>query len=121
MARQLVQMQFQLRQAALRNIHQREAALLRLLAELNRHKLTPDIRQRDVSMIAYQNEVQLHKWVDQRRATINIELAQVKALKQIEREGMLLHFGRQQALADLADRLRKEKRVKKEKRDAYWS
>ncbi|MDX8352876.1 hypothetical protein [Cognatiyoonia sp. IB215182] len=93
-------------QADMARIMQKEADLCRNLAQLTESKAslarTPR-RSDDAAMIAGA-DIRWHRWVDQRRATINAELAQVRASKDYYQSKLRLAFGKDQAARALLDR-----------------
>ncbi len=101
----LMDMQVNASQARLRQVRLREEALLALLVELDQQKQLTATRDATstAQIVDFQNDVQLRRWVDQRRASVNGELAQVRALIAMAQEDLAKHFARQQAAEKLAD------------------
>jgi hypothetical protein len=73
------------------------------------------------SIITFQNDLRLQRWIDQRRASVNIELAQIRALISMAQDDLSRQIARQQALDDVAERLSRHVRRERQRRADYWS
>ncbi|MEO0918761.1 MAG: hypothetical protein AAFY31_17585 [Pseudomonadota bacterium] len=92
-------------QADMARITQKEADLRRNLAQLTESKASLARTPRpsdDAAMIAGA-DIRWHRWVDQRRAAINAELAQVRASKDYYQSKLRLAFGKDQVASALLD------------------
>ncbi len=100
----LMDMQSNASSARLRKVLQHERHLQQLLEQLDAHFL-PRPRCEETATIAdFQNEIQLRQWADQRRASVNTELAQARvSIAKAQRE-LAWHFARTLATEKLIDR-----------------
>lgn len=110
-------------QADLARLMQKETDLRRNLAQLTESKAaladaprTPD----DAALIAGA-DMRWHRWVDQRRATINTELAQVRARKDYYQSKLRFAFGKDQAAQALLDKAISQARRDDRRRTDYES
>jgi len=119
----LMDVQTRASQTKLRKIKAREAQLLQLLADLSdtRNGLAAGSAKEGRTARDFQNDLQHLRWVDQRRAMINIELAQVRALLDMARKDLKHHFARQQALDRVLDNSAAQDRLIKLRRATYGS
>ena len=62
-------------------------------------------------------DIRWHRWVDERRAIINIELAQVLSEKLECQRSLARAFGRDQAVATLLDKQQKTEAKQQQKRE----
>jgi len=110
-------------QARLATVLRREARLLAMLSELDHLWASSGqaYEKERIAMIDFQNEVQLRRWIDQCRASLNSELAQVRALLAIEREKLAVEFGRSTALDMLAQRAARAGQKRAQRRKDYGS
>ena len=106
-------------EAKLRRIRDREAALTALLETLRAPRRVPRLSDPGIAPIDFRNDIAHQRWVDQRRAAINTELAQVRALVDIARKDLQLHFARQRALRKLIDRQVADTRRVAQRRSDY--
>lgn len=115
----LVDLQLEVSQTKLQALHQREVKLKGLLTDLEAQKKHSIGKPQEIGMIEFRNEIKLHRWVDRRRAAINTEMAQVRALMVIQRDVVSQHFSRQQVLRNIA---KNEKQAIQQKitRTAYY-
>jgi len=110
-------------QTKLHHIMTREATLSRLLNELSERKgagALPDLSATRTAL-EFQNDLSHLRWVDQRRAVINIELAQVRAMADMARQDLSQHLGRQNALDQVKSRQAAKDRRIAERRATYGS
>jgi len=119
----LMDVQTRASQTKLRKIKAREAQLLQLLADLSdtRNGLAAGGAEEGRTARDFQNDLQHLRWFDQRRAMINIELAQVRALLDMARKDLKHHFARQQALDRVLDSTAAQDRLIKLRRATYGS
>lgn len=119
----LMESQMTASQARLATVLRRETRLLAMLSELDGLWANSgrDRQQEGMAMIDFQNEVQLRRWIDQCRASLNSELAQVRALLAIEREKLAVEFGRSTALDMLAKRAERAGQKRAQRRADYGS
>ena len=101
---ELFEIQLTASQARLRQIKEREDRLLKLLKDLDDHLQPQNEQAKERAIADYQNELQLRRWVDQRRVSVNEELAQTKVLLGIAKADVALHFARQEASKELIER-----------------
>lgn len=117
---ELMGMQVAASQSRLRQIRLREARLLTLLSELDAHTSTPTHQNNEVQIGDFLNDIRLRRWVDQRRASVNTELAQTRTLIAMAQADLTRHFARQQAADALVEAKKHEQRIAA-KRKAYWA
>lgn len=110
-------------EAKLRQIRDRETDLIRLLNTLaaTRRRTMADQHGGDAATVAYRNDIAHQRWIDQRRAAINIELAQVRALIDIAQSDLHRHFARQQALQHLVIKQKSDALLQARRRADYGS
>lgn len=104
---QLTNARFEAAQTKMAGILQREAGLRDALAQLegSRHEQAIKGRSPYDPALAAGADLRWHRWIDQRRAILNIELAQVLALKDGHRAALRSAFGRDHAVATLRARV----------------
>ncbi|PRY77609.1 hypothetical protein CLV80_10592 [Yoonia maritima] len=110
-------------QSDMAELSQREADLRRNLAQLVQTKRARAAAQSsivDVAILAGADVRWLH-WVDQRRATINTELAQVLAQQEACRAKLKNVFGRDQAVHEIVKRMQSDSRILHQRRAYYVS
>lgn len=119
----LLEIQRQASQTKLRQIKEREARLQAMLVHLYASKR--DISAADGgserTSLDFQNDLRHLQWVDQRRAAINIELAQVRALLDMAKQELAKHFARQQALEKVVEVQTADAATRKSRRATYGS
>ncbi len=101
--RALSGLQFRAAQAEMAAILRREEGLRQNLAQLTQSKQSQARAPRapdDAALVAGA-DIRWQQWVDQRRATINGELAQVLVLKENCKHKLKIAFGRDQAVNGL--------------------
>lgn len=108
----LMEMQVGASQTRLRQIRSRERQLIELLHDLDTRLIHAHEDAENKSIADFRNEVQLRRWIDQRRSSINIELAQVRVHIAMAQADLAKHFARQQAAGRLADHEQKTTRQK---------
>lgn len=110
-------------QTKLHQLTTREAALNGLLNELSDRQnvgTVPDLTAQRTAL-DFQNELRHLRWVDQRRAMINIELAQIRAMADMARQDLFRHLARQSALDQVNSiQTAKDRRIA-ERRKTYGS
>ena len=120
---QLTALELGATQAKFAKIAQREAHLRQNLAQLSQQKY--DRSGASVNMqeaaCAAEATVRWQQWVDQRRAVINTELAQVLALKENWRAHLTKAYGRDQAAQTVIKRLVQARKVQALRRQSYES
>lgn len=114
---------FRAAQAKMAELLTREAGLRRNLAQLtdSRAAQAKAPRQSDEAALIAGADIRWHHWVDQRRAVINTELAQVLALQEKCRAQLVRAFGRDQVAQTLLGQLVEADQVKKQRRADYES
>lgn len=120
---QLTGVQFRAVQAEMAALQQQEARLRRSLAQLIETRQTRSVAicaSQDVALIAGA-DLRWHRWVDQRRAVINAELAQTLSAKERCRSRLQRAFGRDQATLALRDRVKEQQRMIAMRRGVYES
>lgn len=113
-------LKFRAAQTEMAELLSREAALRANLADLVARKAAQAgaARQPGEAALIAGADMRWHRWVDQRRAVINTELAQVLALKENCRARLKDAFGRDQAAHALRDRaVRAQKRALQRRAD----
>ena len=110
-------------QARLATALRREKRLLDMLSKLDTLLTQTEGAKYagSLAIIEFQNDVQVRRWVDQCRSSINSELAQVRALIAIERESLSKEFGRATALDLLAKDHERSGRKLAERNRSYES
>lgn len=110
-------------QARLATALRREKRLLDMLSELDTLLTkTQGVKHAgSLAIIEFQNDVQVRRWVDQCRSSINSERAQLRALIAIERESLSKEFGRATALDLLAKDHERSGRKLAERKRSYES
>ena len=110
-------------QSEMAELSQREADLRRNLAQLVQTKRARAAAQSsivDAAILAGADVRWLH-WVDQRRATINTELAQVLAQQEACRAKLKNVFGRDRAVHEIVKRMQTDSRILHQRRAYYVS
>ncbi len=113
-------MQLAASQTRLRQFKLREARLLTLLSELDAHTKTPTRQTNEAQIGDFLNDIRLRRWVDQRRTSVNTELAQTRALIAMAQADLSQQFARQQAADALVDAKKKQQTLAA-RRKAYWA
>jgi hypothetical protein len=103
----LTALEFNVAQAKFSDISRREGDLRQNLAQLLQHKRAISSDTTNLQTTAFDEgaNVRWQQWVDQRRAVINTELAQVLALKENCRANLARAYGRDQAAQAVIKRL----------------
>ncbi len=117
---EVINMQVAASQTQLRKIIQREDRLMTMLAELDSHITSPSGGGPNAQIADFLNDVQLRRWVDQRRASVNTELAQTRALRAMAQTDLSRHVARQQA-ADALVQAQADEEKQVAARKAYWA
>ncbi len=114
---------FRAAQARMAELLAREADLRRNLAQLteSRSAQANAPRAPDEAALVAGADIRWHHWVDQRRATINMELAQVLALQDNCRFALKKAFGRDQVAQSLLQQTLDADQQKKRRRTSYES
>jgi hypothetical protein len=107
-------------QAEMADLKQREADLRQNLADLAAQKLRDVRAEADPALIAGA-DLRWQQWVDQRRAAVNAELAQVLALIENRQHRLRGLFGRDQAARALADKAQKDHKLQQLRARDYES
>lgn len=120
---QLSGLRLRVAQADMADILNREAALRRNLEQLIESKKTQAIapRESDEAALIAGADIRWHQWVDQRRAAINAELAQIRVQKETCRAKLMNAFGRDQAAQTLLSGLTKSAKKTQLRRQNYES
>ncbi|MEL6839622.1 MAG: hypothetical protein AAFP85_10040 [Pseudomonadota bacterium] len=120
---QIAGLAFRAAQAEMATLARREADLRRNLAQLTESKstLARSARRSDEAALIAGADMRWHQWVDQRRATINAELAQVFALMENCREKLRQAYGKDQAAEALFEHALLGARTRRRKRSDYES
>lgn len=116
----LMNMQVAASQTRLRQVMQREDKLLSMLTELDAHITSSSGEGANAQIADFLNDVQLRRWVDQRRASVNTELAQTRALRAMAQADLVRHFARQQA-ADALVKAHADREKQLNARKTYWA
>lgn len=119
----LTALEFHATQTRFAEIAQREARLRQNLTQLSQHKVSAPhaaLNMHEAAFAADAN-VRWQQWVDQRRAVINTELAQVLALKENYRVRLATAFGRDQAAQAMVNRFIQERKTQTARRQSYES
>ena len=120
---QLTALEFRSTMAEMTQLAQREAGLRQNLDQLLQSKherANADISPNEAAFAAGA-DVRWLQWVDQRRAVINTELAQVMALKENYRAKLTKAFGRDQAVQALLKKLQQDQKLSEARRGYYES
>ncbi|WP_341367488.1 hypothetical protein [Yoonia sp. BS5-3] len=114
---------FRAAQARMAALLEREARLRRNLLQLteSRSAQAQASRAPDEAALVAGADIRWHHWVDQRRAVINTELAQVLALQENCRAALKEAFGREQAAQSLFERAAREGSRKRKRQENYES
>ncbi|MFQ1700444.1 hypothetical protein ACJ5NV_07595 [Loktanella agnita] len=120
---QISELQYRTAQADMARIRTREEDLRRKLAQLIESKSAQAIatQRSDAAALIAGADIRWHRWVDQRRAAINAELAQVLALKENSRVRLQNAFGRDRAMQKLSEQMLKSQKAKHTRRQSYES
>ncbi|PUB17619.1 hypothetical protein [Yoonia sediminilitoris] len=113
----LSSLKYEVIQMEMAKLKEREATLrdtLRQLAASKRQEAT--LRQPDDSALIAGAGIRWQQWVDQRRASVNMELAQTLAQKESCIARMKLAFSRNEAAKGLVELARQKDKVKKQRR-----
>ena len=114
----LTAVQFVAAQSTSASLAAREKGLRDNLAQLvqeKRRTIERDVP--DDAARAAGADIRWHRWVDERRAIINIELAQVLSEKLECQRSLARAFGRDQAVATLLDKQQKTEAKQQQKRE----
>ncbi len=118
--KQLSGLQFRAAQAEMAELLRRESALRQNLEQLiqSKSRQVQASRPSDDAALIAAADIRWHQWVDQRRATINTELAQILALKENCRVKLKRAFGRDQVTQTLHHQtVQSQKRALQRKQD----
>lgn len=107
-------------QAEMAKLKRREADLRQNLIDLSARKSRNPRPQDDPALVGGA-DLRWQRWVDQRRAAVNAELAQVLALIDNRDRRLRVLFGRDQAARALADQAHKDRRLRRERATNYES
>lgn len=120
---QISELQYRTAQADMARIRAREEDLRRKLAQLIESKSAQAIttQRPDAAALIAGADIRWHRWVDQRRAAINAELARVLALKENSRVRLQTAFGRDRAMQKLSEQMLKSQKAKHTRRQSYES
>ena len=120
---ELAGLRFRAVQAEMAEILKREAALRRNLEQLTQSKAAQSeaLQRVDQPALIAGADIRWQRWVDQRRTTINTELAQVLAQKENCRLKLTGAFGRDQAAQALHKRQHDADRIRQRRRTDYES
>ncbi len=116
-------LQFRAAQAEMATLLRREERLRQNLTQLTRSKQSQARAPRapdDAALVAGA-DIRWHQWVDQRRSTINGELAQVLALKDSCMQKLRTAFGRDQAVTGLQKRQVRAQKQRMRRKESYES
>ena len=95
-------------------------AILNDLTEQHPNALL-SVANSEASIVIFQNEMRLQRWLDQRRASVNSELAQTHALIAMAQASLGHQIARHQALQKVANHLKKSDLQKMKRKDYYCS
>lgn len=114
---------FRAAQARMAELLTREADLRRNLELLTESRTVQAHAPRtsDEAALKAGADIRWHQWVDQRRATINTELAQVLALQEHCRIALARTFGRDQVAQSLLRQTKQADLAKRQRRSSYES
>lgn len=117
------QARFRAAQARMTALLAREAGLEKNLMQLteSRQNLSRSPRQPNDAALIAGADLHWQRWVDQRRATINAELAQLRVLKENCRADLQRAFGQDQVLHALVRRAEEDDRSALRRRASYES
>jgi len=120
---QLTAIEFRSAMAEMTQLAQREAGLRQNLDQLlqSKNKRANAVISPNEAAFAAGADVRWLQWVDQRRAVINTELAQVMALKEGCRTKLNQAFGRDQAVQALVKKLQQDQKLSEARRRYYES
>lgn len=107
-------------QAEMADLKAREADLRQNLIDLAAQKLRALRAEDDPALIAGA-DLRWQQWVDQRRAAVNAELAQLLALIDNRQHRLRGLFGRDQAARALVDRAQSDRRLQRLRASDYES
>jgi hypothetical protein len=107
-------------QAEMADLKAHEADLRQNLIDLAAQKLRDSRAEDDPALIAGA-DLRWQQWVDQRRAAVNAELAQLLALIDNRQHRLRGLFGRDQAARALADRAQNDRRLQRLRASDYES
>ena len=107
-------------QAEMAKLKAREADLRRNLIDLSAQKIREPIPQDDPALIAGA-DLRWQHWVDQRRAAVNAELAQVLAQIDSRHQRLRGLFGRDEAARALVEKAQKDFQLRRRRSKAYES
>lgn len=116
-------LQFRAAQSEMAALLRREARLRQNLAQLteSKHAHARAKRAPDDAALVAGADIRWQQWVDQRRATINGELAQVLVLKDGCLQRLRIAFGRDQAVAGLQKHHARTEQQRLRRKDSYES
>ena len=117
---ELMELQVNASRTRLRQVQKKEAFLVGLLRELDNHLRGPADSAQNRSIVEFRNEIQMHRWIEQRRAAVNTELAQAKVMVSLARSELAKHFARHQATERLVDQATLECQKKSGRRGRNW-
>lgn len=102
----LTDLQLTANRLKLRSLRERELSMSVIIAQFDEHSrlLGANTLANASDNIEFRNEIAMCRWLDQQRKTVNIELAQTKALIEIEVDRLSRHFSRKIALQGILDR-----------------
>ena len=120
---QLTALEFRSARAEMAQLAQREARLRQNLDQLlnSKQERAATTMLPTEAAFAAGARVRWLQWVDQRRAVINTELAQVMALKEGCRTKLNQAFGRDQAVQALVKKLQQDQKLREARRRYYES
>jgi len=114
-----MEMQLTASESRLRQLKERENRLLQQLRDLDAYLIPTAQTGGGVSTADFQNAVQLRKWVDMRRASVNTELAQVRALTAVAKKDLAHQFARNQAAEKIVKKSRDQAALESKRRGDY--
>lgn len=119
----LAGLRFRVAQAAMAELLEKEAGLNRNLFQLTHSKsdMAQAARRSDDAALIAGADIRWHHWVDQRRAAINAELAQIRVAKENHMAAVKLAFGRDQTTKALRDKVAETARQTARRRADYES
>jgi len=121
--RTLTDLAFQQIQSEMQELNARETCLRENLAALTAEKSrqAATLSGPDNAAFIAGADFRWQHWVDQRRAAVNAELAQVLALTESCKQRMRLYFGRDQVAAALIDVVMKDQHIRRKRKTDYAS